>query len=338
MAPQRIRLRGELQVSVFQNFGTLTKGKCCGNRLFLPKIVNKLAETLAPAILIRIFVSFEGGFMLRTLLSALTLVLVASTSNAAVIFGSLTFNAKDGSTIAAPVTQTVSATAGGRSFDLTFEVTISTSSGTIVESTANPVGGLAVASGVGSDNHFSAGEDLTFSLALTGVSAADTWAPLTDTLSFSYIQFVSASDASDEGTIATPNLTSWTNASTGPDFTGHVIPSGAVTFGGNTDSPAGTGGIGFTSSTSGGGVTSGATFGVNTGVDIKESNGGFAATSFTIRNPSGATGNYLIQSVGFQVTANPEPSSLALGVVACGLCVTPAGRRRLRGLVKRQKS
>lgn len=280
----------------------------------------------------------EGNSVYKLLTPIVVLVASISSADAALILGSLSFDAKDGSTLTSPVTQTVSAIAGNREFDFTFEVAITTSSGTLVESTANPVGGLAVASGVGSDNHFSPGEDLTFSLSITGVDGSDTWAPLLHTLSFSYVNFVLASDASDEGDIQTPTFQQWTELDAGPQFTGHITPSNSQAFGGSASSPAGVGTLGFSSGTGTGTVTSGTTTTVTTGIDVQETNGGFPVTSFTIRNPSTAIGNYLVRGIGFEVQANPEPSSLALGALAFGLCVTPYGRRRIKQLVMKSKS
>ena len=250
-------------------------------------------------------------------------------SDASLIMGSIGFNADNGTTVSS-FSQTVSAlSTSGRAFDFTFNVAVSSTAGTVIESTSG-AGGLGVDTGAGGASQFSTGDDLTFVISISGVDAADTWAPLLETLSFTYLNLQGATDALDSGRISTPALNSFTDIDAGPgQFTGHIASS--LILGGTSNEVHG-GVRGFQSfSTAPATVSSGVNFGTGFGVDLPATNAGYPVTTFTIFNSG--TGNYRIGAIGFQIEANPEPSSIVLGCVCLAFCATPFARRRLKRLI-----
>ena len=144
------------------------------------------------------------------------------------------------------------------------------------------------------------GEDLTFVLSVSVSNINPAYGTLTlEDLSFTNVRLRGAGNRRDAGAFVgfsppgpgaptSPSTYSWRNARNGPDFPGHTPHRRFPSF------------------------------------DLAQMNGA-PITVFTHRY---LRGRYSFRSVGVSVIVNPEPSGWMLGLMAFGLLIVPALRKR----------
>ena len=244
----------------------------------------------------------------RTTLILLTSVVLAPVSEATLIQAGWFFDGNDNVAVGT-LSQTVTAAGGNVTFD--FDVTITSSSGNDVIDTSS---GDGISSTAGAN--LAVGEDITFAVSISNVVQNGPHRILLDNLSFRFLGTENANGSASAGTLTTPagsSGTSWIDANgPGSDFGGHL--PGVTLFGGlDVD--------GFRVNTSTGNQTPG-NFNVQAGFDIPRSNitnGGLFGTPVTLFSHTVDAGTFTrLNDLVVQIRATPEPSSIALGLVALG--------------------
>lgn len=224
------------------------------------------------------------------------------------------------------VTQTVTANVWGSQviqFDLNLTVADALG-GTVFDTSQGP--GLSLSSTGG----LQAGDELQFSVTLTGFDNdfdGDGRRVTLEDLTFKYIGTSFANGSASSGTLVTPVFTpgssDWTDANLGPpQFLGHTP-----------------GGRNFTD-----GQSPGGNFNVTAGFDIpytNAANGGSSnalITNFSHQTTASFNPGYTLNNIVVQVRANPEPSSLLLGLLPASVAMMRrGGRRRVRNFFSRKK-
>ncbi|QDS88885.1 hypothetical protein EC9_30800 [Rosistilla ulvae] len=235
------------------------------------------------------------------------------------------FNANNNSVVTT-VTQTVTANVWGSQviqFDLNLTVTDALGGSVFDTSTGN---GLSLASGGG----LQVGDNLGFSVTLTGFDGdfdGDGGNVTLGGLNIKYLGTWLATGNASSGTVVTPAFTpgssDWTDANLGPpQFLGHTP-----------------GGRNFVT-----GQSPGGNFNVSSGFDIpytNAANGGSSnalITSLSHVTTGSFDPGYTLNQVVVQVRANPEPSSLLLGLLPASVAMMRSGgRRKIKSFFSRKK-
>jgi hypothetical protein len=239
------------------------------------------------------------------------------------------FDANNDTSVAA-LSQTVTLS-NGLMFDVDVTIT-SPQVGGVVDTSAGD--GIAVGSGTNIDTD---PEVINFALTINNVTnGASGYTRFIQSSTFEYIGTRDAVSGADRGSLSGGSLSgtaNWVDANTSPpDFYGHQ--TSAQLFGGGAWEQ------GFFLNTSGGGQQTGP-YNVSAGFNLPQvesglSNGanfGVPVTSFSHSFVADPSGSYRLDGLVVEVFANPEPSSMLLGLVAALMGMICFGWRRTLQLI-----
>lgn len=261
------------------------------------------------------------------------LFLPSQQASARIISAAFFFNANDNSDQSS-VSRTVSVGAiDGQGLTFDFDLSITSNTGNVVDTSS----GLGLSSNAGSA--LGAGDSLTFSVGISNVSSVGSFNLDFDSLTLAFVGTVAATAADDAGTVTTvAGSQSWSDIDDGADFSGHISPPDSRAYGGSLLSNGANtsqweGGQGFWQYSNPGTTDINNTVIIrNAGFDVQETyvaSGGGSGVPVTTFTHAITGGSSFVTSVVVQVTANPEPSSIFLGLLILCLAFWKFGWRRL---------